>query len=423
MRKLRMHKSMIIYLLAASVICTMPSRLLAGPGVTAEVSTGQGRIVSEDVPQAKKNAISTALDLAVQNAVTALLPRDVLARNLGAVYEKILSHTSDYIETYKVLSELEQSGYYLVAVESKVNLDRLEKRLMDHQIIMTGQDSPVVLMLISEKTGMEILPRYWWGNNPLPYESVVETVLNRAMTREKIMNSAGSTYRPDPSFYEIVFESIYDENAAMDLGKQIEADLVIIGSARAVETLNRMEEEQAYMAKIDLGIFHIETREKIAAVTVEETVSSDTAQTGYHDALAKSAQAAAMELISQIHEFWTEYNKNEKTIAVNISGEHFLSRYVALKEIFRKMPEIESILPKELGTNDARVDLVYRGDAFQFAKALVLKSFPSFGIEISQVTRDALSISFVALDEEQQDEEQPDEAQPDEAQQKDDQAP
>ncbi|THB75691.1 MAG: hypothetical protein D3926_19735 [Desulfobacteraceae bacterium] len=385
------------FLMVILLVCLFTADLFADTGIMAGINTGKRRIIKEDVPKAKQDAISDALEQALQNTVTAMVSRDVLARHLGVLYDRLLPKTQDYVVTYKVLAELKQAGHYLVAVESKIDMSLVEKFLKDHNIINANPDIPTILPLISEKTGGEILPRYWWGNNPLPYESVAEDILIRLMADHQILSTANGIYRPDPSFYNITFNSVYDAQAAMALGEQMKADIVAIGSARSDEAPNRVGDEKAYVASVDLDLFHIETREKVATIQVQETAASIDEKTGYQDALIKAAHAAGEAMVPKIQKFWTEYLRKERTIEVTINGDEFLPRYVALKDQLQTIPEIESVIPKELGTNSALLGVVYKGNAQQFASTLILRTFENFGIDITEVTDTSLTVQFVSL--------------------------
>ena len=145
--------------------------------VLSGVTAGKRKVINHNIQQAEQKAVSDALDLAVQNAVAKLLSRQVFASNLDFFYNQILSHTSDYIITYRVLGGIENKGHYLVGVESKVDIKLLEKTLTDARILNANHDKPVILFFIAEKTPSYLLPKYWWGNNPIPYQSLAEQII------------------------------------------------------------------------------------------------------------------------------------------------------------------------------------------------------------------------------------------------------
>ena len=59
------------------------------------------------------------------------------------------------------------------------------------------------------------------------------------------------------------------------------------------------------------------------------------------------------------------------------------------------MSGIENMQPKEVGSTHAVLEVFYKGKSFQFADAIMLKTFDSFGLEISDVTDRLVVIRFI----------------------------
>jgi len=369
------------------------------PDVLTGVTTGKRKIINHNIQQAKQNAVSDALDFAVQNGVARLLSRQVLSSNLDFFYDQVISNTSDYIITYRVLGGIENKGHYLVGVESKVDLALLEKKLTDAKILNNSQDKPVILFFIVEKTPSDLLPKYWWGNNPVPYQSFAEQVIVNKMLQGQFAVAGKGPEYPDPSFYNIVFDSIYDTTAAKDLGREMKADIVIFGKASSSEAINRMGEEKTFTAKITLQGFHIETGEKIFTSQVQAVVKSQVDQEGNINAIVKAGNLSALDLSDKIETFWTQNLRREHAFDLKLGGENFLPRFIALKQKLKQMPGIENMQPKEMGSNHAVLQVFYKGKSSQFANAVMLKTFDAFGLEISDVNDNFVDIRFIEKQE------------------------
>jgi hypothetical protein len=59
------------------------------------------------------------------------------------------------------------------------------------------------------------------------------------------------------------------------------------------------------------------------------------------------------------------------------------------------MPEIINTLQKEIGSNSSLVQIQYKGNPSRFANAVMLKTFDSFGLEITDVTDTLVTIRFI----------------------------
>ncbi len=391
------HKKAAGTLLLSLLLMLQTFSVFAAPStdVLTCVTTGQMRISGQNIPVAKKRAVSQALESAVQNAFASLVSRQVFASNLEFLYDRLLPRTNDYVTTYRVLDGIQHKGKYLVGVESKIDLVLLEKRLKDARILKAGKDKPVLLLLIAEQTPKDILPRYWWGNNPQPYSSVAQRIIKTQMAANRVLfANAGADY-PDPSFYSVQFESIYDVKAAMDLGRAMKADMVILGKATASESFNRMGDEKPFDAAIELQVYDLASGRAVLQSTSKATAKGLTDEQGAEQALTMAAQNIGQDLGQKIDSFWSQNLRKENSFDVVIEGENFLPRFIALKKRFKEIRDIENMQPKEIGSAHAVMEIVYKGSPEQFANAVLLKTFDGFGLELAEVTPEQVKIRFV----------------------------
>lgn len=378
-----------ILFLSQSLSAAQDSSSLVG------VTTGKRKIFNDNLQQAKQNAVSDALRIAVQNAFAKIVSSQVLASNLDFFYDQVLTHTSDYIITYRVLGGIENNGYYLVGVESKVDIHKLEKTLIDARILNANKDKPVILFFIVEKTPSDLLPKYWWGKNPIPYEPLAEAIIIDKIIQDRFIVTGNDKVRTDPSFYDITFKSIYDVTAAKNLGKRMNADMIVFGKAVSEEAINRMGEERTFNGLVNLDGYNVQTGEKVLTSQVKAVAKSEIDSEGNIQALIKAANLSAQDLSEQLDAYWTRYLRKEHSFDVTIKGENFLPRFIALKQQFNQMPEIENMQPKELGADYAVLQIFYKGQSSQFANALMLKTFDTFGLEFSDISDTFVTIKFI----------------------------
>lgn len=362
--------------------------------VPTYVTTGKEKIKGENLPGAKQKAVKQALELAVQNAFASLVSREVFASNLEFLYDRLLPGAQDYVVTYRVLDGIEHKGHYLVGVESKINLALVEKRLKNARILKTGQDKPVVLLLIAEQTPDDLSPRYWWGESPEPYASLAESALRTQMIQNRILFARSGTQYPNPSAYNVQFKGIYDTNAAISLGRALKADLVVLGKARAAEAANRMGDEKTFNADIDLAVYDLKSETPVIQTHTTATTKSQMESRGADQALTQAAQNAGQDLGQKIDTFWSQTLRKENQFDLTVEGDNFLARFIALKRRIRDIRDIENMQPKEIGSSHAVMEIVFKGSPQQFADAVLLKTFEGFGLEIVEVTEEQVKIRF-----------------------------
>lgn len=363
--------------------------------VLISVTTARRMIVNHNIQQAKQQAVSDALGIALQKAYVQLISRQVLASNLAFFYDNVLPHTSDYIITYQVFGGFESKEYYLVGVESKIDLKLLEKNMTQARILNAKKDKPSILFFITEKMSSDEVPRYWWGKDSVSGELISEKIIAGKMIQDRFAVVGNGKDRPDPLFYNIKFNSIYDVQAAKNLGREMKADMIVFGTAVSSEAINRMGEDKTFHAQIDLEGYNLETGEKVVASQIQAVTKNTDVRQGNIQAMVKAAELSSLDLSQKIDAYWQKNLRKEHAFDVKLEGENFLSRFIALKQQFKQMPGIVNMQPKEMGSNSAVMEMLYKGETTQFADALMLKTFGSFGLEILEVTDSLVTIRFI----------------------------
>lgn len=360
-----------------------------------QIALGKQSITDENLSRAKKRAVDNALYASVERAILEILSPPEIAGSLDLIYDQVLADTQRYVKTFKVLGEAETQGQYMVAVEAVINTDSLEEIFNRAGILNRNKKNPSVLMLISEQSYNEVLSRYWWGKNPLPYASVTEdTIVDLFKKKGFILMGLGPD-RPNLGALDVSFDFVHDTMGALKLARELNADVLVMGRARAEEPSNRMGEERSYRADIDLELFFSETGEPMGIVKESAVVKSDTGKEGADQALARAGTLAAESLATKIDNFWSARQQTVHTIETRVEGSDYLSSFIMLRKVLGDMPGIQDIKTRELGSNRAMVDIVFKGNAATLADLLMLKTFDSFDIEIAEVTPASMVIRFI----------------------------
>lgn len=382
----------------AGILAVLLLVSVAAVSTAAEIkilTTGVQPISGGDTSEARQAAISSALQQAVGQAFAQMVPPRVFADNLVFLYDRTVSGAEEYIVTFRVLGEIAHQNKYLVGVESHVDSGMLEQTLKEAGIFGMDADHPRVLLLIAEQTAQDPLPRYWWGNHPEPYFSHAEIRIADLMKQKRFNVIEWGPERPDPRAQGIRFQSIYDPEAALDLAKSMGADLVVLGRAGAAESINRMANEKIFEGTVRLNAFDVTTGDPVAESAHQIGAKAGDDRTGDVQAIVQAADLAAADLAGQIDRFWTQKQRKKTTFDVRIEGDQLIPRFIALKKRFAEIREIETVQPREIGSDQAVLEMVYQGGPDQFADRIMLKTFDGFGIEVVELTDTLVSLRFV----------------------------
>ena len=361
------------------------------------ITTGQHKISGQNVLGAQKAAVGDALGKAVQSAFASVVSQQKLGENLDFLYDQILTHTMDFVSTYRVINGMTHNGAYLVGVESTISLDLMKKRLRDSSIFNQARNNPKILLLIAEQGSEETQPRCWWwqpeGQSYIPTTSIAEKSLKGIFEQARIPLIATGDNYPDPAAYHVVFSAMDDQAAAMALGQALGADMVVLGMASAQASANRMGNETTFEARVSFTVLDMASQKEEIQTTA---TAKSTDVRGADQALAQATDSAAQALKEKIEEFWAQAMKEKKAFDLYVEGDNFLIRFIALKRQLKDIREIEDISPRELGSSHAIMAVSYKGTPAQFANTVMLKTFEDFGIEVSMVSDDSVKIKFVA---------------------------
>ena len=82
-----------------------------------------------------------------------------------------------------------------------------------------------------------------------------------------------------------------------------------------------------------------------------------------------------------------------------MEGTRILSNFVKFRRALSSLNNVKEIRSSEMKADRATVIVEYNGDVNTLAESLMLKSFESFGINISEVLPDQLRINLMPVDE------------------------
>lgn len=384
---------LIVLFSAASLTFTPPAASDSRP--SAIITLGKSSI-KKSITQAKQNAVNNALNKAMENAVTQLLTPSELSDGFEFICNTVLNSNADnYVTTYKIIGETRQASVYNVAVETRINFKTLKKFLKEKSVITTHVELPRVMLFITEKRPGDIMPRYWWGKNPLPYDSITEQKIVSMLKEQNFPLVGHAAERPDPEKSGVFFTAIHDTEASISLGRKLKADIIVMGTAWAEEDANVMGDEKAYRGMVELDIHRIAGGLKLGVISKNALVKNIDKEEGLNSSLSMAGQIAGEALTTILKNRWAEQGTDFKTIKAKIEGSDYLSSFIMLRKTLSTMNNIKDVQTQELSSEQAIVNISFKGNGTTLANTLMLKSFDNFGLELSEVTEDSLTIRFI----------------------------
>jgi hypothetical protein len=352
---------------------------------------GSGAIHGDDMASAKEQAILNALVSAVATVATEIQPFQQQVDKFKLFNELLYNQTDRFIQGYKVLTEYLSGNNYRAIVQATVMKDRIKETLLGANLVMQEHVMPKILFFLAEKKMEDILPVYWWGQDlvfvvPLSEEAMAQTMKDKGMT---VINHAvivePLNYRTDIPLQE-----------AIDLGKHMAADIVIIGTAIAEKTSNVMDGTvKTFKGSVSAKAYRTETGKEIAFAARTAVFASENDEKGGREALFNAGMLVGQEMILQLTSAWESESDQQSLVEINIHGTRELANFIKFRKALGKIPGVKAIHIKVMKADESIISVDYEGTAQSLADELLLKTFESFGIDIYEVSPGRLGIELV----------------------------
>ncbi|MFH2013272.1 MAG: flagellar assembly protein T N-terminal domain-containing protein [Pseudomonadota bacterium] len=369
--------------------------LLQSQVITSE---GIGAIINNDKAMARDNAVEDALRKAVEQAVGTIVSSETMVENFQLLNDRIYTKTEGYIQKYKIISETSAENIYKVIVEATVTLGNLKNDLATIGLLMARKHKPRVMVMIAEQNIGQQYLSFWWGHKASEANlSIAESVLVEKL-REKGFNLVDHAAKAE----NIRMSKLYrvanlDDNTAVSLGNQYDAEVVIVGKALAKLAGSvmgtSMKSVQANISaraiRTDNGAIIASANSHGAAVHIDEV-------TGGTEALKKASYDLASQLIDQIISTWGQEVSGTTMVQLTINGVSRYKDFTKLKNILQEQVRgVKGVYQRNINAGVAKVDIDIKGDSQSLADELSSKNFGDFSINITSISQNSLELTII----------------------------
>ncbi|MBU2522180.1 MAG: hypothetical protein KKD50_08120 [Proteobacteria bacterium] len=359
---------------------------------------GTSTISGNDIAKARDQAIKNSLVSAVELAVADLLPIESMIQNFETLNKILYDNSSEFVEYYKVLTELESGKTYRVLVQATVSTSVIEQQLMSAGIKVCKKNMPNILFFIAEQNLGDILPQYWWTEDLGSVRGYSETAMAESMIRNGFFVIDQKSLIKNKAFEAVKYKPDLSNQEAVSLGNSLHADVVIAGSSKADIAPNTMGENiKSFKGIVSARALRTDTGEEIAStVQTAASVNKDNVEGG-RDALLNAGYLAGSDLSLQIVNKWQkEVKKPLTTFVIIVEGTRYLSNFAVFRSVLNEIPGVITAQTSEMKADEATIIVNFQGNAKELADALMLKNFESFGINIYEISQSHLRVRLIS---------------------------
>lgn len=378
---------------------------LAGPAhgapAAAEPQTivafGDSRI-QDDAATAKNAAVSRGLLSAVQTAAAQLISNRDLTENFGTIAEMLSSRQDTFIQDYRILKEFRGEKHYQVLVQATVSKQKIQQAFSRAGIRTESDQMPAVLLMVAEKNIDDLGFDYWWRqgygdfSQPASVSPIKEIFTREGFTLVQPDSGSGS---PKDLFSGIDPNARPADHEASLVANRLNADIVIVGTAVAEATSNRMGENiRTFKANVNLRVIDASTGQTLTTVEKQALTVGEDPDKGGKNALADAAYQAGKHLTDRVASLWRNTKQAADKFTIRVQGDSVLLYLEDLRSALREQSEVSSIQTSEMTGNSATLTVDFDGTAQELANNLLVQSFERFGINIREISEDGMSVQL-----------------------------
>ena len=362
------------------------------------VVIGTSQVYGNNIQAARDQAISESLVTAVALMTEEILQVDALVENFPQVNEIIYENTKAFVQDYKVLTETGFAKSYRVIVKATVAGPKIEQQLSKAGILRVEVALPAVLFFIAEQNLQEDSPRYWWGKQMSGFESISETTMAEILkSRGFRVVAHGGIEIPKVVDRDSTEKPTLTAEEAITLGRRLQADVVVLGTAIASPTPSVMGESlKSFKATLNARAVRTETGEEIVNLSRVSVTANVDERAGGREALTMAGTLAGDELATQLTTTWRKLAERPSELEVLVEGTGNLANFVKFRRALSDISGVEGIRVKEIKPNETTLIIEYKGKAEELASTLMLQNFDNFGINIYEISQQRLKIALVS---------------------------
>lgn len=358
---------------------------------------GYATIYANDRAAARDRALEDAQRKAVEQAMGTMISSESITQNYQLIDDRILSISSGYIKTYRIVSESAAGGELEIEIAAEVGMEKLSDSLQAIKSLIRRMNRPKIMVLIAEQSIREegqtdgdqgtknvVLSATSLG---IAENALIEYFHAKGFDFVDRQALAGQIEVADP------LTLVNDNERIRKIANLTDAQVVIFGRAQA-RTGGKVSGIYSGQANISLRALKTDTGEIIAASTAHAAVPFVDPSTANTKALADAATRISQKLMDQILRQWQRESGGTRNVALTIKG----VSYAEVRKFRSWLPKyvrgVKSIHQRSMQGDTAELDIDMQGSAQNLADELSEKKFIDKTIEVLDLLPNKVNIEL-----------------------------
>lgn len=358
---------------------------------------GASWVGGENLAKARDNAIAVSLASAVQQATVELISLEAFAANFQTLNQGLLGKTDRYVRGFKVLAEGRSGSHYRVLAQVRVALDAISADLAAAGIVADDAALPSVLLILVEKQADESWPLFWRGEDQAFLTPFSEAAIQNGLAQKKLTVVARADHIDFLQTVVLKSSPDFSPEEVVELGRRLQVGVVVVGHGEAAPAPNSMAgTRQSFQGAVRLQAFGSDAGQLLASSVFEATVISDNEEDGLRQALAAAGEGAGADLAAKIVTAWRKTAQKPSAITMVVNGTRNLGPFVLFRRAVGDLPRVKQMQMTEMKADEATIVVEFTGNAQGLADAILLKTFESFSVNITDIAEGYIKVTLVS---------------------------
>lgn len=360
-------------------------------------AVGQAAVIGTDVANARDKAVDDALRKAVEQSVGTMVSSETVTQNFQLLSDKVFSKARGYVRNYKITSEKQDQGVYIVGIDAEVASGNLKNDVDGIMHVLRAKNMPRMLIMVAEQNVGQGDANFWWGNKTFStnLDAVENTFMDHWM-KKGVRFVDRQALQGKISTGPAISSAEPTNDAIKEFAGKSGAEVVIVGKAVATDVGMIMGTQMhSVRANISLRVLNLDTGGILATATRSEAVGHVDPQTGGTLALKKAAEKAADELLEKILATWEQQISGPQTITLNLTNVKQSKNLRSIAQVLREQVRgVQDVRQLSFKNKAAELEVEIKGSAQDLADELETKTFPGFALDVQEVSANTVTAAL-----------------------------
>lgn len=341
---------------------------------------GMASIHRDLVDIARDKAIDNALRSAVEKVVGVMITSTSEVEDFQLKMDRILSESSGFVNSYKIVSENRQGDTYMVAIEAEIGTGKLKDRMNAINMIIARKAKPRLLILFGEQAQKDAvaesaMSKYFLSKG---FKLIDTELLARNGVLQRLQNSGSDT------------------RALADVAHRYGAEVVILGRVEAVSNSFNIGGIEMFTNKVVVSskVINGDTGEVLA--TENESKSAPGSKGDFKAIAEEAAVKISRNLMESVLDRWSSELVNTVTVKLFISGMDNYEDLGRLKELLAlEVKGFKEVQQRSYNQGRVELDVEIRGNTLGLADDLAVMSMNKRKFKIQEISQNIIEAKLL----------------------------